>query len=48
MKAEFRYKAQGKEMIVRIVRRETGFLAAFAVFGRVISFLGLIKKLLGL
>jgi hypothetical protein len=47
MRAEFRYKGHGKEMVVRIVRRETGFLAAVAVLGRVISFLGLIKKLLG-
>jgi len=47
MRAEFRYKGHGKEMVVRIVRRETGFLAAVAVLGRVISFLGGIKKLLG-
>jgi hypothetical protein len=42
------YKAQGKEMVVRIVRRETGFLAAVAVLGRVVSVFGVIKKLLGL
>ena len=48
MRAEFRYKAQGKEMVVRIVKRETGFLAAVAVFGRVVSVFGVIKKLLGL
>ena len=48
MRAEFRYKGQHKEMVVRIVRRETGFLAAVAILGRVISFVGLIKKLLGL
>jgi len=47
MRAEFRYKGHGKEMVVRIVRRETGLLAAVAILGRVISFLGLIKKLLG-
>ncbi|MBI2181466.1 MAG: hypothetical protein HYU31_11720 [Deltaproteobacteria bacterium] len=48
MRAEFRYKAQGKEMVVRIVKRETGFLAAVAVLGRVVSVFGVIKKLLGL
>jgi len=48
MRAEFRYKAQGKEMVVRIVRRETGFLAAVAILRRVISVFGVIKKLLGL
>jgi len=48
MSAEFRYKGQGKEMLVRIVRRETGFPAAVAVLGRVASLLGMIKKLLGL
>jgi hypothetical protein len=47
MRAEFRYKGHGKEMVVRIVRRETGLLAAVAILGRVISFLGGIKKLLG-
>ncbi|MDZ4342474.1 MAG: hypothetical protein U1E51_08600 [Candidatus Binatia bacterium] len=47
MRAEFRYRGQGKEMVVRIVRRETGLLAAVAILGRVISFLGGIKKLLG-
>ena len=47
-RAEIRYKGHGKEMVVRIVRRDTGFLAAVAVLGRVISVIGLIKKLLGL
>jgi prophage regulatory protein len=48
VRAEFRYKRTQKEPVVRIVRRETGFLAAVAVLGRVISVVGVIKKLLGL
>jgi len=47
MRAEFRYKGHGKEMVVRIVRRETGFLAAVAGLERVLALLGMIRKLLG-
>jgi hypothetical protein len=47
MRAEFRYKGRRKGLVIRVIRYETGFPAAFAVFGRVISFLGVIKKLLG-
>ena len=48
MRAKFHYKAHRKDMVVRIVRRETGFVAAVAILRRVISVFGVIKKLLGL